>query len=57
MGTLIRFSPKAPRQRSLPPRQGGKSADIVLFTGIRYERGPETTLSGPERRARRRRKG
>jgi hypothetical protein len=55
MGLLITFIPR-PREEA-PPRPPGP-AQILLFTGVRYERGdpPRTgTTASPSRRIRRRR--
>jgi hypothetical protein len=55
MGKLVRMS-KYRRPASARPRQKGE-AEIVIFTGIRYERGsqPVTTEHGGGNRRRRKR--
>ena len=55
MGTLLMFSPKVPRP--LPARVERGPAKIILFTGVRYERGPVTDGDSPARKLGRRRKG
>ena len=57
MGMLIQFSPKAPRSVPAPHRATQTSADVLLFTGIRYERGmgPQAQTRSPT--GRRKRKG
>lgn len=54
MGTLLTFSPKVPRPLSVPPVSG--PAEVILFTGVRYERGAPTTPK-PARGLKRTRKG
>ena len=55
MGTLLHFSPKVPRPLSVAPARG--PAEVILFTGVRYERGAVATTPKPTRRLKRTRKG
>jgi len=55
MGTLLRFSPKVPRQ--LPAPAGTGPGEVILFTGVRYERGAVANPSKPARKLKRTRKG
>lgn len=54
MGMLVKFSPKA---RSTPAAFGGSGAQVILFTGVRYERGAGGSNSTPAPKIRRTRKG
>lgn len=55
MGMLLRFSPKI--MRPLPPSAGSGPAEIILFTGVRYERSAVANSSKPARKLKRTRKG
>ena len=55
MGTLLTFSPKVLRPQSASPSSG--PAEVILFTGVRYERGAVATTPKPARRLKRTRKG
>lgn len=55
MGRLLRFSPKVPRL--LPVSAGKGPGQVILFTGVRYERGTVNTAPKPERKLKRTRKG
>lgn len=55
MGTLLRFSPKVPRP--LPAPVGNGPGEVILFTGVRYERGTVNATPKPERKLKRTRKG
>ena len=54
MGLVIRFQPSKPRKASLlrAPREG--EAEIMFFTGIRYERWQDETPAGETAKPRRR---
>ncbi|SDZ92695.1 hypothetical protein SAMN05428936_101564 [Pelagibacterium halotolerans] len=55
MGMLVKFSPKD--ARSVPATTGGSSAQVILFTGVRYERGAGGNKPTPAPKVRRTRKG
>ncbi|GGA54642.1 hypothetical protein [Pelagibacterium lentulum] len=57
MGMLLRFSPKPNRSASRSIATGAPMGKVLLFTGIRYERGKAPATATPESTARRRRKG
>jgi hypothetical protein len=48
MGTLLTFQPTHREQRTYAP--GAEMGKLLLFTGIRYEREPETEEEKPRRR-------
>lgn len=54
MGMLLRFSPKVPQ--SLPASSSGGPAEVILFTGVRYERDAAKAIR-PARKPKRSRKG
>ncbi len=55
MGMLVKFSPKD--ARSAPVMTGGSGAQVILFTGVRYERGAGGSNPAPAPKVRRTRKG
>jgi hypothetical protein len=55
MGMLVKFSPKD--ARSAPVTTGGPSAQVIVFTGVRYERGAGEGKPSPAPKIRRTRKG
>jgi hypothetical protein len=55
MGMLLQFSPKVPRSRPAPPVCG--PAEVILFTGVRYERGAVANTPKPTSGLKRTRKG
>lgn len=55
MGMLLRFSPKI--ARSLPASAEKGPAEVILFTGVRYERGAVANPRKPARKLKRTRKG
>ncbi len=55
MGMLVKFSPKD--ARSAPVSTGGPGAQVILFTGVRYERGAGGNKPAPAPKIRRTRKG
>lgn len=57
MGMLLRFSPKPDRPVTRAPAAGGQMGEVLLFTGIRYERGQAPASAKPARTTGRRRKG
>lgn len=54
MAVILKF-PSEIRPASLPPVMAGASADILFFTGVRYERAGASADRKPQRRQRRRR--
>jgi hypothetical protein len=50
MATIIRFPAEAAvwrsQDRTLAPFEPGRRADILMFTGVRYERGEKLSRSG-----------
>jgi hypothetical protein len=55
MGMLVKFSPKD--ARSAPAATDGRGGQVILFTGVRYERGAGGINPGPAPKIRRTRKG
>jgi hypothetical protein len=50
MGTLLRFQPPSREERTHAPQ--AELGKLLLFTGIRYERAPETEEEEKPRRRR-----
>ncbi len=55
MGMLVKFSPKG--ACSAPATPGGQRGQVILFTGVRYDRGAGGINPGPAPKIRRTRKG
>lgn len=57
MGMLLRFSPKPSRTIPAAPVRGTRGAEVVLFTGVRYDREHGAGQSKKARQKPRTRKG
>lgn len=57
MGMLLTFSPRAKQRVPRPVVADRGPAKIVLFTGVRYERGTTPATTAPGGKLTRRRKG
>lgn len=53
MAVILRF-PREARAPSAPARTGGEGAQILFFTGVRYERAAVAKAKTPRRQRRRR---
>ncbi|SDG37944.1 hypothetical protein [Pelagibacterium luteolum] len=56
MGMLLKFSPKATTYIPGSPNRSG-SAEVILFTGVRYERAASEVITKPGHKIKKRRKG
>jgi hypothetical protein len=57
MGMLLQFSPRLISNFPATPRAERESAQVLLFTGVRYDRDGTVPKAGTARRTGRKRKG